>query len=87
MADAPGLLLLHQIIEDAVFLIQIGVNVHLADVVEQIKVEILHPAFLQLLLKNLLHLVHVRQVIAWELGGQIEALPRVLFQSPAHDQL
>ena len=87
MADAPSLLLLHQVIEDAVFLIQISVNVLFAYIVEQVEVKILHPAFLQLLLKNLLHLVHVRQVIARKLGGQIEALPRMLFEDTPHDQL
>ena len=43
MLDAPVSLLLHQIAVDAIFLIiQIRIDIHLTDVVEQIEVEVLH---------------------------------------------
>ena len=59
MADTAAPLLLHQIVVDAVLRVQVGVDVHLTDVVEEIEIKIVHPALFQLLLKNLLHLGHV----------------------------
>lgn len=51
MPDASPALLLHQIIVGAVLGIEIGVDVHLAHIVEQIKIEIIYPAFFQLFSK------------------------------------
>ena len=59
VADTAAPLLLHQIVVDAVLRVQVGVDVHLTDVVEEIEIKIVHPALFQLLLKNLLHLGHV----------------------------
>ena len=87
MADAAVLLLLHQIVEDAVLGVQIGVDVLFAYVVEQIEVKVIHLALPQLLLKDLLHLGHVGQVIAGELVRQIKAVPGMPGQGPAHHQL
>ena len=85
--DAAVSLLLHEIVIDAVPGVQIGVDVHLAHVVEEIEVEVVHPALLQLLLEDLPHPGHVGQVVAGELVRQIEAVPGVFGQRPAHHQL
>ena len=87
VADAAVLLLLHEIVKDAVLGVQVGVDVHLAHVVKQIEVEIIHPALFQLLLKDLPYLGHVGQVIAGELVSQIEPVPGVLGQGLSHHQL
>ena len=87
MADAAVFLLGQQVVIGAVLGVQVGVDVHLAHVVEQVEVEVLHLAFLQLLLENLLHLAHVGQVVAGELGGQVELLPGMAGQGLAHHQL
>ena len=59
MTDTPFFLLLHQVIENTVFFIQISINIHFTYVVEQIKIKIIHSAFFQLCFKNAFHLVHV----------------------------
>ena len=68
----PAFFLLHQIIVDSIFRIQIGVYVHLAHIMEQVEVKIFHLAFLQLCFKDFFHLVHIGQVISREFGGEIE---------------
>ena len=87
MTDPSVFLLLHQIIINAMFLIQIIINIHLAYIVEQIEIKVFYLAFLQLFLENLLHLIHIRKVISRELAGQVKFLSRVLFQRTAHYQL
>ena len=87
MADSSVLLLLHQIIEDAVLLIQISVNVHLADIVEQVKIKIRDPALFKLLLKDLLHLRHICKIIARKLRSQIELVPGISTQNLPHHKL
>ena len=87
MADAAVFLLLHQIVIDAVLGVQVGVNVHLTHIVEQIEVEVVHLALLELLLEDLLHLGHVGQVIAREFVGNIEFLPGIPGQGLAQRQL
>ncbi len=72
---------------DAVLGIQVGIDVHFADIVEEVEVEIVHLALFQLGLEDLLHPAHVVQVVAWELGGQIEALPGAPGKGPAQGQL
>ena len=62
-------LLLSEVGVDAVLGVQIGIDVHFADVVKEVEVEIVHLAFFQLLLENLFHLAHVVQAVAGELGG------------------
>lgn len=74
-----SLFLFHKIGVDSVSLIQIGIYVHLADIVEQIEIEVFHLAFSQLFFKNGLNLVHVGKVIAGELCGQIEIFPGIGF--------
>ena len=87
VADAAVFLLLHQIVIDAVLGVQVGVNVHLTHIVEQIEVEVVHLALLELLLEDLLHLGHVGQVIAGELVGNVEFLPGIPGQGLAQRQL
>ena len=84
MPDPSGRFLLHQIFVNPVFFIQIGIYVHLADVVEQIKIKVFHPAFFQLLFKDFLHLVHVGEVIARKLGRKVIALSRIAAQRLSH---
>lgn len=80
VADTAAPLLLHQIVVDAVLRVQIGVDVHLTDVVEEIEIKIVHPALFQLLLKNLLHLGHVGQVVTGELVGNVKFFPGMFGQ-------
>ena len=84
MADAPVFLLGQHIVQNTVLGVQVGVDVQLTHVVDQIKVEIVHPALFQLLLKDLLYLIHVCQVVAREFIRQIKALPGILSQDLPH---
>ena len=87
MADAAIALLRHQIIIGAVLGIQVGVDIHLAHIVEQIEIKVIHTAFLQLFFKDFFRLAHVAQTVARKLGGQVEAVARILDQQLAHHQL
>ena len=87
VADAAVLLLLHQVVIDAVLGVQVGVDVHLAHVVEQVEVEVVHLALFELFLEDLLHLGHVGQVVAGEFVGNVEFLPGIPGQSLAQRQL
>ena len=87
MADAAVSLLLQQVVQNAVLGVQIGVDVHLTHIVEQVKVEVIHPALLQLLFKDLPHLSHVAQIIARELVGQVKCVPWIGGQGLADGQL
>ena len=69
------------------FGVQVGVDVHLADVVKEVEIEVVHLAFFQLLVENFLYLVHVGQVVAGEFGGQVKALPGIIPEQPAHNRL
>ena len=84
MADAASLFLLDKVIEDAVLRVEIGVDVHLADVVEQIKVEIGNAALFELFFKDGLHLVHVGKVVARKFGGQEIAFARIAGKRLTH---
>ena len=86
VTDAAVFLLLQQVVQNAVLGIQVGVDVHLAHIVEQVKVKVVHPALLQLFLEDLLYLAHVAQIIAGEFVGQIELVPGIGGQSPADGQ-
>ena len=87
VADAPAPLLLGKVGEDAVALVYIVVDVHLAHVVEEIEVEVVRLALLQLRLKDLFHLVHIGKVVAGELAGKIVAAARVPRKELARDAL
>ena len=87
VADAAIPFLLPQIVHNAVLFVQIGVDIHLADVVEQVEIKIFHLAFFQLAREDFLYLRHVGQIIAREFAGQIKALPGMLFQSLTDDRL
>ncbi len=81
MADSAVLFLFHQVGEDAVLLVvQVGVDVHLAEVVKQVKIKVIHAALLELPFKNLLYLGHIGQIVSGELIREIEAVPGVLGQ-------
>ena len=71
VTDSSLFLLLHQIVENTVFLIQIRVNVHLTHVVEQVKIKIVHLAFFQLFFKYLFRFIHIGKVIPREFCSQI----------------
>ena len=87
MADTPLALLLHQIRMGTVLGIKILLDIHLADIVKQIEIEVFDAALSELLFEDFLDLAHVAQVIAGKLGGKIEALPGILLQELAHHQL
>lgn len=81
MADPPVFFLLYQIRKDSVFLVvQIGVDVFLIDIVEEIEVKIVYLAFFQLFLEDLFYQGHIRKVIAREFTGEVEGLPGVFLR-------
>ena len=84
MPNSAGLFLLHQIFVNSVFFIQIGVYIHLADVVEEVKIKVFHPAFFQLFFKDFLHLVHIGKIVARKLGRKVIALSRIAAQRLSH---
>ena len=69
MPDAAVLLLLHQVVMDAVPGVQVGVDVHLAHIVEEIEVKVVHLALFQLRFEDLLNLRHIGQVVAGNLSA------------------
>ena len=87
MTNPAGLLLLHQILENPVFFVQIRVDIHLADVVEQIEIEIPHLTFFQLFFKDLAHFSHIGQIVSREFVRQIKRFPGISLQRPSHHQL
>ena len=78
--DTAAALLFGQIVEYPIFRVQIGFNVHLADIVKKVKIEVVDPAFFELPFEDRLHLVHIRKVIARELGCKMPALTRITSQ-------
>ena len=79
VTDAAGPLLLEQVAHGAKAVVgQIVVNVGLGNVMAEVEVEVLDPALLELLLEDLLHLAKIAVGIARELGGQVEAVTRIL---------
>ena len=87
MTNASVFLLCCQVVVNPVSRVEILIDVQLADIVDQIEVKILHAAFFKLFLEDLLDFVHVGQVVAGKLVGQIKAFPRMSGQGPAQDQL
>ena len=85
--DAALLLLLDEIVHDAPTRIVVYMYRVFIHVVQQIEVEVLHLALLQLLLKDVGGIIGLRHHVAGELGGQIEAVPGILFQAFAHHDL
>ena len=51
--------LLEEVVEDAAGGVEVLVHVHLADVVDEVEVEVVRPRLLELALEDLLDLVHV----------------------------
>ena len=87
MTDAAPLLLLHKVIHDAPPRIVVHADGVFIDVVQQIKIKVLHLALFQLLLKNIRRIVALRHHVAGKLCGQIKAFSGMLFQAGAHHRL
>ena len=67
-----------EIVCKADLVVKVLVNIHLAYIVEEIEVEIVDSALLELFLEDLFDAVKARQVITRELGGEIERVAVVL---------
>ena len=87
MADAPGFLLLEQMVQDAIFLIQISIDVQFAHIVEQVEIKVFALASFQLPREDLLHLRHVGQIISGKLAGEMISIPRISGQDLSHHAL
>ena len=87
MTDAAVLLLLQKIVDDSPAGIGIRLDGLLVHIVQQVEVEILHAALLELLLKDGSGVVAVADLVAGVFGGQIEALAVKVLQHPADDPL
>ena len=86
MLNTSVLLLLHEIVINSMFFIQILVNIHLTYIMEQVKIKIIHLTFLKLFLKNLFHFRHISKVITRKFRRKIKGLSRILLQKPSHNQ-
>ena len=87
MTDPSVFLLLQQILADTVPGIQIGVYIHLADIVKKIKIKIFYAAFFQLLFKNLLYLIHIGEIVSRKLIGQKKAVSGIAAKGLSQDPL
>ena len=87
MANAAQPLLLQKIGNDAPALVQIGGQGALVNVMQQIKIKVIHAALFQLLLKDRRRVVALLHLMSGILRGQIEAFPRGVRQRPANDPL
>ena len=86
--DATGAHLLGEERHGAVLLIvQVLLDVQLAHVVQQVEVEVVDSASLELLGEDPLVLSEVRNVVARELVGKVERIARVAGQRPPEDAL
>ena len=88
MADtAVLLLLLQQIVQNDILGVKVGADIHLTHIVKAIEVGVIHPALLQLLFRDLLHLAHVTKVIVGKLVAQVEFVPGISGQDLTDGQL
>ena len=79
MTDTPILLLLHEVgIGAVLFLVQIGVDIHFANIVEEIEIEIIDSALLQLLFENLFDPAEIGKVVPGEFTREIKTFARIL---------
>ena len=85
--DAAQALLLHKIVDDAPP--GIGVNIHVVfiDVVQQVEIEVVHLTLLQLLGKGVRRVRVAGERMAGVFGGQVKAVPGMLFQAAAYHRL
>ena len=67
--------------------VEIVIDVHFTDVMDEVEVEVLHPRLFELLLKDLLDLVHVGKVVAGELRSKVERVAGILAERLAHGNL
>ncbi len=81
MGDAPQPLLLRKVVGDAPFLIGVHVNGVLVHVVQQVEIEVAHPALGQLLLEDLCRVVAVGNLVARILVRQVVAVARIAGQA------
>ena len=79
----PCRLLLEEIVQYPVFRVEILLDVALADVVEEVEVEVLDAAAFQLFREDFAHLSHVFEVISGEFVGQEIALAGIFAVSAA----
>ena len=77
MSDSSVFLLLHQVSVYAVLFIQIFVNIHFTDIMEQIEIKVFDAAFFKLFLEDFLNLRHIGKIIARKLRRQIILFPRI----------
>ena len=84
MPDAPQTLLFQKVIHDAPPRVEVGVDGHLAHIVQQVEVEIFHAAFLQLLLKDRRRVIALAQLMPRVFRREQEALSRVFFEHAPH---
>ena len=88
MTDSSVLFLFDQITIGAVFfIIQISINIHLADIVEQIEIKMINLTFLKLLLKNLFCLSEISKIVSREFCRQIKLVSGIFLQRISHDDL
>ena len=59
ISDPSILFLLHEIVEYSKLRVKVLINIHLADIVEEIEIKVLHPCLFKLLLKYLFYLGHI----------------------------
>ena len=87
MANTTGLLLLKKIVHDAKLGVKVLVDILLAHVVDEVEVKELHPRLLELLLEDLLDLVHIVDVVTGELGRDHELIASVAVKRDTHGNL
>src|SRR5699024_6471492 len=87
VADAPGALLLQQVVKNAVLRVEAHVDVFLVDVVEKVKVKVVRAAAAQLLFEYLFHTRDVLHGKSGELVGEVEAAARHAGERAAHGVL
>ena len=85
--DAAQTLLLHKVVDDAP--LGVGVDIHIVfiDVVQQVEIEVVHLTLLQLLGKGVRRVRVAGERMAGVFGGQVKAVPGMLFQAAAYHRL
>ena len=87
MADLTFVSFLDQVIVDAIFRIEICINIHFTYVMEKVEIEVIVTGLLQLFREDLLYLRHIREIIPRELIREIITVARVLPERLAQDDL
>ena len=85
MLNPSVFLLLHKIVVNTELRVEILLYVHLAYIVEEIKIKVLHSRLFKLLFKDFFYLSHIGKIVTRKLGGNIKLVSGIFGKSLSHN--